>query len=118
MSKDITFDPATGHMVFPDPGRWIEHDVPAPIVAPEVKEEPPAKVGANVVDGVAHFLRITPDPGEPDLCGGCHGEWDQCPHRVRVAATELPRPVDPEEERLARIALNAVRTAQGLPPEG
>jgi hypothetical protein len=65
-------------------------------------------------DGVAHFLLITPDPGEPDLCGGCKKEWP-CEKRVGVEVLELPAP-DPEEERLHAVAVTAAREALGLPP--
>jgi len=42
-------------------------------------------------DGVAHFLLITPDPSEPDLCGGCKKEWP-CEKRVGVEVLEQPAP--------------------------
>jgi hypothetical protein len=46
---------------------------------------------ANVDDnGVAHFLRITPDPSEPDYCGGCEKEWP-CEGRVPLQVVELPQ---------------------------
>lgn len=65
-------------------------------------------------DDVAHFLLITADPGEPDLCGGCRNEWP-CESRVGVEVIPVPQ-VDPEQERLQAIAVNAVREALGLQP--
>lgn len=65
-------------------------------------------------DDVAHFLLITPDPGVPDVCGGCRKEWP-CEGRVGVEVVEIPQ-VDPEEERLQAIAVSAVREAMGLRP--
>lgn len=51
-------------------------------------------VGENVDDdGVAHFLRISPDPDVPDLCGGCEREWP-CDRRVPLQVVEQPR-LDP-----------------------
>jgi hypothetical protein len=51
-------------------------------------------VGDNVDDdGVAHFLLITPDPDEPDRCGGCATEWP-CGKGVSLQVMEQP-PVDP-----------------------
>lgn len=47
--------------------------------------------GENVDDeGVAHFLLITADPAEPDVCGGCSREWP-CPERVSLQVMEQPR---------------------------
>jgi len=72
-------------------------------------------VASNVDDDdVAHFLLITPDPGEPDLCGGCRKEWP-CEGRVGVEVVQVPQP-DPEEARLHAVALSAAREALGLPP--
>lgn len=62
-------------------------------------------VGENVDDaGVAHFLLITPDPAEPDLCGGCKKEWP-CGQGVPLQVVERPR-VDAE---LLEAVLAAVR---------
>jgi hypothetical protein len=64
--------------------------------------------GDNVDDdGVAHFLLITPDPGEPDLCGGCRKVWP-CPDRVPLQVLETPT-VDPELVRQVAEALRAER---------
>lgn len=72
-------------------------------------------VASNVDDqDVAHFLLITPDPGEPDVCGGCNKEWP-CDGRVGVEVVQVPS-MDPEQERLQAIAVNAAREALGLPP--
>jgi hypothetical protein len=62
-------------------------------------------VGDNVDDdGVAHFLLITQDPAEPDLCGGCRKEWP-CGQGVPLLVVERPR-VDPG---LLEAVLAAVR---------
>lgn len=64
--------------------------------------------GENVDDdGVPHFLLITPDPAEPDLCGGCSKEWP-CPGRVPLQVIEQPR-VDPELVQAVAAALRAER---------
>jgi hypothetical protein len=106
------FEMVDGHLVFPDDGKWREHEAPEPAVIEQPEEEAPrAEEAANVVDGTAHFLRITPDPGEPDLCGGCQAEWENCPHRVRLAVTEMPRPMDAAEQQLMLIAQEAARDA-------
>lgn len=62
-------------------------------------------IGDNVDDdGVAHFLLITPDPLEPDLCGGCQREWP-CGKGVPLVVVEKPR-VDAD---LLEAVLAAVR---------
>jgi hypothetical protein len=62
-------------------------------------------IGENVDDaGVAHFLLITPDPSEPDVCGGCRKEWP-CGQGVPLQVVERPR-IDPE---LLQAVLAAVR---------
>lgn len=64
--------------------------------------------GDNVDDdGVAHFLLMTPDPAEPDLCGGCRKEWP-CGHGIPLVVTEKPR-LDPE---LVAAVLEAMREEQ------
>lgn len=74
------------------------------------------RLAASNVDSndVAHFLLIKPDPGEPDTCGGCNKEWP-CPGRVGIEVVQVAS-VDPEQERLQAIAVNAAREALGLPP--
>lgn len=82
-------------------------------IAPDGRRE--MVVGSNVDDnGVAHFLRVTEDPDEPDLCGGCGIEW-QPGHGVPVLVMQQPQ-VDPEQARLELIAMSAAREALGLPP--
>lgn len=108
-----SFQMRDGHLVFPDDGRWREHQAPFEPVefVPEADEAPDPGEAANVVDGTAHFLRITADPGEPDLCGGCEVEWEKCPHRVRLPVAEMPRPMDATEQQLLLIARDAAREA-------
>ena len=80
------------------------------LLALESGKAPRAVIGDNVDDdGVAHFLLITPDADVPDLCGGCRKTWP-CDHRVGVEVTTLPE-VDPAEEKLREIALQAAREA-------
>lgn len=51
-------------------------------------------VGDNVDDdGVAHHLLITPDPEEPDICGGCRKVWP-CGKGQPLQVIEQPR-LDP-----------------------
>lgn len=69
--------------------------------------------GENVdEDGVAHFLRISPDPDVPDSCGGCNKEWP-CPHRVPLQVLEQPRP-DAELVQAVAAALREERDAGRL----
>lgn len=69
--------------------------------------------GENVDDqGVPHFLLITPDPEEPDLCGGCSKEWP-CPERVPLDVVQQPR-LDHELVQAVAAALKAERDAGRL----
>ena len=109
-----------------DPGIDHEHELyPVPLDFEDRSEvEPRDSTGAGLrlvasnVDGddVAHYLLITPDPGVPDLCGGCRNEWP-CEGRVGVEVVQIPQATDPEEQRIQAIALAAAREAMGLPPQ-
>lgn len=97
---------------------WTEHAVPPPPDTTPVDDYEPPEPPANVDDaGVNHFLVINPDPGVPDLCGGCEREWP-CPGAVAMQVVAIPRPLSAEEMRLQEIAVKAAREALGLPPEG
>lgn len=89
----------------------VEHAEDMSDVLTQRRGQPAEQVaGANVDDdGVAHFLLITPDPAEPDICGGCKVVWP-CDKRVGVQVGELIAP-DPGEARLREIALDAARAA-------
>jgi hypothetical protein len=115
------------HLVYPD-GRDPALDHPNELHPPAFHVEDRSEVEPRTRDGsdlrqlasnvddddVAHFLRITPDPGEPDLCGGCEKEWP-CEGRVGVEVMPIPQ-ADPEQEHLQAIAVAAAREALGLPP--
>lgn len=123
----MTDQPVIEHPNGRDPALDYEHELYPPVYDVEDRSEVmPRRLdsgelrpapAANVDDnGTAHFLVITPDPEEPDLCGGCEKEWP-CDGRVGVEVVEIPRPIDPEQERLEQIALAAARDALGLPPQ-
>jgi hypothetical protein len=118
-SPDITLSPS-GHPVYRDPGRWIEHPVPPePVTATpeELEDKPDPAEASNVVDGTAHSCRIMPDPGEPDLCSGCGNEWP-CEGAQRLRVAEMPSlDVDPTEQARMMVAVRAARAALDLPPE-
>lgn len=110
-------DPSVDHVQELHPPMFDVEDrsevVPVRLPSGELVPPPASNVDGN---GVAHFLLITPDPEEPDVCGGCEREWP-CADRVGVEVAEVPRPTDPDEERLQRIALAAVREALGQQPQ-
>lgn len=107
-------DPALDHPgeLYPTPVQVEDRSE----VQPHTHDGADLRAGASNVDDddVAHFLLITPDPGEPDLCGGCKKEWP-CDGRVGVEVVEIPQ-ADPEEQRLQLVAVNAVREVLGKPP--
>lgn len=97
-------DPRLDHFdeLFPEPSHVEELDA-------DVRRG----VGENVDDaGVAHFLRITPDPDEPDLCGGCQREWP-CGHGVPLQVVANPT-VDPELVAAVAAALREERESGRL----
>jgi hypothetical protein len=107
-----------------DPALDHPHELYPPVLDDEDRSEVEPRthdgsdlraVASNVDDDdVAHFLLITPDPGESDTCGGCKKEWP-CEGRVGVQVVEIPQ-ADPEQERLQQVAVAAVRDVLGLPP--
>jgi hypothetical protein len=119
----------TGHLIFPDAGGWSRHTAPPDPEAPPVEDDvselvretpngPQVVAGSNVIDNVAHFAVILPDPDQPDMCGGCGATWLDCPHRKSLSAAVMPVPAEAGDQRLELLALNAARQALGLPPDG
>lgn len=107
-------DPSVDHPdeLYPQPAVPEELD-DVLTVAPDGSRQ--LVVGDNVDEGgVAHFLRMTADPDEPDVCGGCGIEW-QPGHGVPILVSSQPT-IDPEQARLEQVAYAAARQAVGLPP--
>jgi hypothetical protein len=108
-------DPAIDHPheLYPEPAPDDDLSEILTVTGSGMRRKVEQVLGDNVDDdGVAHFLRITPDPEEPDLCGGCEKEWP-CPGRVPLQVMEQPR-VDSELLAGVVAALKAERDAGRL----
>lgn len=104
----LTYDPDR------DP-RLDHHDelFPEPSHVEELDPDVQAGAGENVdSDGVAHFLLITPDPAEPDRCGGCEKEWP-CGKGVPLQVVANPA-VDPKLVAAVAAALREERESGQL----